>query len=906
MAEVLHGRNAERLTVTELVAEARAGRGGVLLLRGPAGVGKTALLDEMVRETSGMRLLRVRGVESESTLAFAGLHAMLNPVLDLARRLPGPQATALREALGEEPGTGVDRFLVYVATLNLLAEAASAEPVLCLVDDAHWLDEPSLQALLFTARRVHQEQIALLLAARDDGPVFDALGVPELRLGGLHLGAARDLLAERAGHEVSREVTTTLLALTGGNPLALSELPSALTPAQLNGLDALPERLPLTEGVERSFLDRVRALPGDAQTWLLVAAAEGSGDVATIQAASARLGVDLSALEHAERSALVLVTASGLEFRHPLVRSSLYGAATTSARRDAHGALAAVLGGRGDVDRRTWHRAAASVVPDEEVSSELEELAHRAALRGGPSAASAALERAAELSADAQSRVRRLLAAAAQARLAGHHAAASTLLETARPLTSDPLLLADIDLLRGALELVSGSTDAAEEILVRAARSVVDADPARGLLLLVIAAQAASLASDTRTASQISELVAELTFGDGLQERFFANLLIGSGHYLRGDLLSAVAPLRAAIRSAESFDDSMLLTWAGRAAYYVGDDEAAHSLDSRAVSIARAVGAVGDMLPPLQRLALTDVFLGSWSAAEASAAEALRFAEETGQANLASLPACWLALLAAYKGDESTLAERVEDAERILANHPMKVARESLDWARAVGDASRGDHAGAFRRIAGIDSPGVTLMAALDRIEIAVQAERHELAMQLLVDLEMFATVTGAPWAAARVAHCRALLLSVAPAADEIFRAALDHHSRSRRRFEQARTELSYGEYLRRTRRRVAAREHLRAALGTFEDLGAAPWRDRAAQELRASGERARRRDPEVLPQLTAQELQVARFVAQGLSNRDVAAQLFVSPRTVDFHLRNVFSKVGVSSRTQLAHASFE
>src|ERR687898_814003 len=827
---VLHGRDAERSVVATLIAEARAGRSGVLVLRGPAGAGKTALLDEVIRESSGMRVLRVQGVESESTLAFAGLHALLLPVLPLEDRLPEPQTGALRQAFGAATGTGVDRFLVYAATLSALAETAEVEPLLCVIDDAHWLDEASAQALLFAARRLHLEQIALLFAARDDGSGFDAPGLSELGLRGLPSSAARDLLTERAGLEVSADVATRLLESTAGNALALTELPAALTPAQLSGRDPLPSALPLTEGVERGFLDRVRRLPNETQTWLLVAAAEGSGNVSTIHAAAALLGVD---------------------------------------------------------------------------SSELEALARRATLRGGPAAASAAFERAAELSADAESRVRRLVAAAAQARLAGHHAHASNLLETARPLTSDRLLLADIDLLRGAIELVAGSTDAAGQILVRAARTVVDTDPARALQLLVIAAQAASLAADTQTGSQISSIVARLSFGDGLRERFFGSLLIGCGHYLQGDLRSALEPLRDAIRCAVSFDDSMLLTWAARAAYYLGDDTAAHGLDTRAVSTARAVGAVGDMLPPLQRLALTDIFIGNWPIAEANAIEALRFAEETGQANMASLPGCWLSLLAAYKGEENDLATRIEETERVLANHPMSIAREALTWARAVGDACRGDNARALRRITGVNSPGVALMAALDRIEIAVQAGHREKALEWLVELETFATLTGAAWAAARAAHCRALL-SPPDAADEMFRAALDHHSRSQRPFERARTELSYGECLRRARRRVDAREHLRAALDTFEDLRAAPWRERALQELRASGERARQRDQHALPQLTAQELQVARFVAQGLSNRDVAAQLFVSPRTIDFHLRNVFTKVGVSSRTQLAHASLE
>lgn len=904
---MLRGRETEQSQISALLDEAWASRGGALVLRGAAGAGKSALLADAMARAEGMRVLRAQGVESETDLALAALDQLLRPVRGLADRLTSAQAAAMRVGFGEHPTDGrQDRFLVYSATLSLIAEAAEDQPVLCVVDDAQWLDEESAHALLFCARRLGVERIAMLFAARDDdGPGLEAPGLPSLSVAGLDSAAARALLEESAGGPVDPGVADQLVAATGGNPLALVELPSALTIGELSAQEPLPASLPVTEGVERVFLARVRRLPASAQKFLLVAAAEGVGDLATIQTAAASLRCEVAALEAAEQSGLVHTRVSRLEFRHPLVRSSVYGAATTSARRDAHTALARSLGARGDMDRSIWHLAAAAAAPDEAVATQLGEAAGRAAARGAPSAASAAFERAAQLTTDAETRARRAWFAAEQARLAGHHLRAVKLLQWARSTTADPLLQADVDLLLGAVELVVGSADSAEQILMTAARAVLTRDPGRALHLLVIAAQAAALADHAATEIEIGRLAAAMPRGAGLREQFFLDLLVGCGQYLSADSASSMRSLRDAVRTALDLDDSMLMTWAGRAAFYLGDDDAAHQLDSQAVARARAVGAIGDMLPPLQRLALSEILRGQWATATANAVEALRFARETGQHGLASLPLCWLALLAAYRGDTTELRSLLDEAGAVLPQHPMVVASETLLWARAVSEAAAGDVNAAMEHIGGVTSQTVSRMCSLDRIEIAVQAGRTTEAHAWLGDLARFASLTGAPWALARAAHCRALLAGPEEA-DAHYAESRRQHDAALRPFERARTELAYGELLRRSGRRVDARAHLRMALTTFDDLGARPWSDRARQELRASGESIRRQAPTAAPQLTAQELQVAKLVTRGLSNREVAAQLFISPRTVDFHLRNVFTKLGVSSRGQLAQARLQ
>jgi DNA-binding CsgD family transcriptional regulator len=901
---MLYGRDAERSAVTALLDAARDSRSGVLVLRGQAGAGKSALLQDAVEQASDLQVLEARGIESEAELAFAGLHQLLRPILGQVDGLPGPQATALRAAFGLEQGRVEDRFLVSVAVLSLLAEAAERRPVLCVVDDAHWLDEASANALVFVARRLEAEGVVVLFAARDGDPRrFGAVGLPELEIGGLDGVAVAALLAERAAVPVDPQVRDRLLEQTGGNPLALIELPSVLTSDQLSGTQPLPLPLPLTDGVEHAFLERVRRLPDDAQALLLIAAAEDTGRQATVTAAAATLGAGVAALDAAETAGLVRVRAGAIAFRHPLVRSAVYQGATTSQRRRAHRALAGAADREGDADRRAWHLAAAAVEPDERVVRELDAAAERASGRGGFEAASSALERAATLTADPGARGRRLVAAAEHAWAAGQLGRTAGLLEAVRPLATEPLLRADVGRLRGWFELSVGAVAAAQPILVQAALDAAPVDPGRARRILAGAAEAAWLEADRNAGADLSRAAARLGPADSAHDRYFADLTAGFLAFLEGDLAAAVRLLTDAIGLAGRLKDTDLLSLAAHHAFYVGDDTAAYQLNVRVAASARAGGKAAELLFTLPRLAQAELFTGRWAAAAASAGEAVRLATETGQPALSALPLAWLTLLAAFKGDDAFWS-RVAETEQVTAASALGVfqgaVRDVIGWARAVQKAATARPASAGTLLGELRHPVVVTMAALDGVEAAVHAGRRNSALGWLRGMEAFATHTTAPWAQARVAHAHGLL-SEGHVAQERFQEALDHHRRARRPFERARTELAYGELLRRARRRVDARAHLEAALDTFENLGAAPWAERARLELRASGQAARRRDPSTLLQLTPQELQVARFVATGLPTREVAAQLFLSPRTVEFHLRNVFAKLGISSRTQLA-----
>jgi DNA-binding CsgD family transcriptional regulator len=880
----------------------------VLILRGPAGAGKSALLRDAVERADGMQVLQARGVESEAELAFATLHQLLRPVLGQVDALPHPQAKALRAAFGLEQAAGDDRFLVSVAVLSLLAEAAERVPVLCVLDDAHWLDEASANALAFAARRLEAERVAMLVAAREGGlRRFGAAGLPELKVAGLDRVAVGSLLVARAGVTVADDVRDQLVEQTGGNPLALTELPSVLTPGQLAGNDPLPVPLPLTEGVEHAFLDRVRRLDQDAQTFLLVAAADDTGRLATVLAAAEALGAE-GALDTAERAGLVHVHDAQLEFHHPLVRSAIYQGATTSRRHQAHRALAEVLEGEGDADRRAWHLAAAVTGPDERVAGELDDAARRAAGRGGFEAARAALERAAELTAEPAARGRRLVEATENAWLAGQLGHVARLLAAARPLASDPLVRADVDRLRGWVEISVGSAAAAHRILVQAAEAVAPADARRAGRMLAAAAESAWLNADRDAGAELGPAAARLA-GAGApaghpHQAFFMDLVAGFLHWLDGDAATAIRLLTGAIGLARNLDDPVLLGLAAHHAFYVGDDEAAAQLNGRIVAGARADGAVAELLFALPRLAQAELLTGRWTAAAAGAAEAARLARETGQPGLSALPLAWLTLLAALQGDEDHFWARAAETDEVAATHALGIfehaVHDIVQYARAVQKLATARPASAVAVLDDLAHPVIARMAELDRIEAAVHAGRSDRALERLRDLEAFAIHTGAPWALARVAHAHGLL-SEGHVADGRFQEALDHHTRATRPFERARTELAYGELLRRARRRVAARAHLQAALDGFENLGSAPWAERARLELRASGQTTRSRDPSTLRALTPQELQVARFVARGLPTREVAAQLFLSPRTVDFHLRNLFTKLGISSRTELA-----
>jgi DNA-binding CsgD family transcriptional regulator len=897
----LHGRRAELDRIALLLRACRTARSEVLLLRGQAGIGKSALLEEARRGAADLQVLSCRGTESETELPFAALHQLVRPVLGHIDAIPPVQARALRCALGIEPQPRAERFLVSLATLSVLAEAAERQPLLCLVDDAHWLDDATADVLAFVARRLDAEPIAMLFAARDEHDArVEALGLPQLPLGGLDADAARAVI----GCALSPEVAEWLVAATEGNPLALLELSAGLTEDQRAGIEPILGPLPISSHLERAFLERVSQLPPATQQLLLVAATDESGDLTAILDAAARLGVAAEALDDAERADLVGVRGMQVELRHPLVRSAIYQGATLSERRAVHGALAAVLVGESRADRRAWHRAAASVEPDPAVVDELEQAARRAGARGGYDAASLALERAAALAPDEGRQAGLLTAAAENAWLPGEVPRARALLQRARALSADNTTRADADRLLGMIELTCGVPAESSQILVEAAGDVEAGDPDRALYLLSLASWGAAFARDGDAIVAIAERAAQLPVTDLPATHFLRTRLEGlRAHFLR-DFDRAAERFRATLEliadlRADGLPDSLgLISPVG---LFLCDDRAVLALHRRVAAQARADGMVTLLTQALPWVALGDIWSGHWPSASASLAEGLELARGTNQHQIEAHLLAVEALLAAVRGDEPLCRARA--AESLEGASARRLVHVSIcaTWALAVLELGLGrpeaalTHARALPPAAGID------WDALDRIEAAVRAGERETASAWLAAFEPWALASRAPWGQAVALHCRALLADDPHDAERLFTAALDMHEGAARPFERARTELAFGELLRRARRRADARPHLRAALERFEALGSALWAERARAELRASGETARKRDPSTLDQLTAQEVQIAQLVAEGRTNRDVAGQLFLSPRTIDYHLRNVFRKLDVTSRTELA-----
>ncbi len=910
----LHGRETEQAALADLLAAARTGSGGSLALLGEAGSGKSSLLTDTRRAASDaeMTVMVTSGIESEAPLAFAALQRLLQPLMNRLDAVPPPQAHALKVAFGQEAGEAGDRFLVFMGALSLLAAAAEHAPVLGVVDDAHWLDDASAAALHFVARRIAVEPIALLWAARDNDPRrLDTTDLPVLRLGGLDLAAVSAVLAEATGAEVAPEVSALLLANTGGNPLAVRELPSVLSSGQLAGTAPLPPHLPVTERVEQVFLDRSRRLSEGAQTLLLVAAADDSARLATVLAAAEALGADLRALAEVEESGLVAVSDGRLTLRHPLVRSAMYAAAPSAERRRVHAALASVLTRTEDADRRAWHRSSSVVEPDESVVAELVDAAQRAERRGGHEAASAAWERAAELESTSSERARYLYAAATAAWVSAHPDRARDLADKAIAESEDPLLLADVRRLRGRVEWNTGSVKLANRMLLEAALDAAPHDQVRARELGAEGASIAPWGGDSHSDIDVLALVPAPADDAPARERTYQGLLEGCVHVLAGDYASAAEPYRRAFAAHEELpEDFELLPNLSICAFHLGEFDRSEMYMNRVLTRARNGGAAVMVLYSLTRLGMIDLAAGRWSDATTGATEAIQLGEVTRQPILADTPRALLMLLAALRGDNEAFEEfaPMEAAtSRSAAGVLDVVLRDLVHWAHGVHlsitEAAR--PASAFHRFAQMTHDVQKRMAGIDRIEAAVRADQTEAARLWTEDFAAFAEATGEQWAGALAAHGHALL-SEGEAAEEHFVRALELHDqatsggRAGRPFNRARTQLAYGEYLRRNRRRVDARTHLRGALESFESLKAKPWADRAATELRASGETVRKRDETAEVSLTPQERQVGQLVQKGMSNKDVAAQLFVSTRTVDFHLRNVFSKTGVSSRGEL------
>ena len=899
----LVGRKRECAAIYGLLEASARGESGSLVLRGEAGIGKTALLTHAAERGDGRNVLRTAGVEAESDLPFAGLYGLLRPIVDKLSELPETQAAALAGALGLAPSRGSDRLLVSAATLSLLAAASEERPLLCLIDDAQFLDAASAEALVFSARRLAAEPVAMLFAVREgEARTFAAPGLPELVLEGLAAEPAARLLRASAP-SAADSVREWLLAEAEGNPLALLELPSGLSEGQLLGRAALPEAIPLSLRLRSAFEQRVDRLPTTTQAALLIAALDDGEEVTTVVRAAGESGLPEDALDSAERVGLLRVVGGRVVFRHPLVRSALQGSSTLSQRRAAHAALAAALSGAEDADRRAWHQALATLTTDEEVAAALEASARRYQARAGHASAATAFVRAAELSADEGRRAGRLAAAAEAAWAAGQPERARELIARALPFTTAQAR-AELLYLRGVIEARTGDLRSAVAVLVEAA----DASEAESLTLemLTEATEAAEYAGDYTHAAAIGAR-ADAIEPRSETERFRVAALSGIAAELTGDHERAAPLLQEAIRRAEQLKDPRPLVWASLIATMGntgGDIGDGLPYSSRAVTIARERGLLSILPMALwaQATALRD--RGHFNLARSAAEEGIRLASDFGHRLGAGWNLTVLATLDALRGDESGARDHAAEAIELAGTGGATLVLSNAEWALGQLDLTLGRPGEATDRlllVTALERPESNALIGLWSIPDLIEAAARSGRLDETVDrFDRYAAwVEHAPSAErlSVLARCRALAGN--GDAREQFETALAPDA-TISPFLQARTELLYGEWLRRERQRREARRHLRRAADLFRQVGAPPWEERAEAELRATGEKARRRDPSTLDQLTPQELQIAGLVAAGMTNREIAAQLYLSPRTIDYHLRKVFIKLGVTSRIEL------
>ena len=679
--------------MADLLERARHGTSASLVVRGEPGVGKSALLETLVAGAGEALVLRTQGLEVEAPLAFAALHRMLLPVMRLREGLPGPQAKALGVAFGEEDGPSIEPFLVAVATLSMLTAAAEESTVLCVVEDAHWLDPATADVLLFCARRLGADRVLLVFSARDGAVTsFRPDGIGELRLARLDPVAAGHLLDQRLGDAPAPEVTERLIAESGGNPLALLELPTGLSPGQLDGSSPLPEQLHLTTRVEQAFLERSRLLSPPVQAVLLLAAADDTGELAVVHRAASTLGVGKQALEAAVGSGLLIVEAQQVKVRHPLVRSAVYQAATGEQRRTAHHALADALAGLGDSDREAWHRAAAAEGPDPDVVAALEDVASRAERRGGYAAAMTAYERAAALCGEAPQRAALTFAAARTAWACGQAAASRALLSAARAIATDPVLLSDVARLRGHIEVNIGSATDAHQIFIDAAHAVHDVDPVRALEIAVAAAIMRTYAVDSGAVLQSGDIFAKPAAGDTPRTRCLKQMLLAMTLTTEEDWPGAVAALDSALASGEEVDDLAVLGNLGNAALQLGDDDAQHRFYTLALSRARDRGAVTAVVYALQRLCFGHLVAGDLAAVRTDAEEALALGQSIGQRAMTAPPMAWLTLLAALQ-DRDDYDSLLRDLDEVVAAYPLGILTDPVHdltrWAKGIRAAAR-------------------------------------------------------------------------------------------------------------------------------------------------------------------------------------------------------------------------
>jgi DNA-binding CsgD family transcriptional regulator len=902
------GRERERDVLDRLLDGVRAGRGGVLVVHGEAGVGKTALLDYAVEAARGFGIARTSGVEAETELPFAAVQQLCVRFLDFWDRLPQPQHEALGVAFGLIGGPAhpaPNPFLVGLAVLGLLSEAAEERSLLCVVDDAQWLDRASARALAFVARRLLAERIALVFAAREPGDVL--AGLPELHVMSLGHRDARTLLESALAARLDEHVLDRIVVETRGNPLALLELPRGLTPTQLAGGFGLPAAAPLSASIEESFTRRLANLPDAAARLLLVAAADPVGDTALVWRAARQLGIPESVAQAVEAEGLLELGARAV-FRHPLVRSAVYRAAGLKERRAVHRALAQATDPLIDPDRRAWHRAQAASTPDEDVAAELERSAGRAQARGGWAAGAAFLERAAALTPESTHRARRMLAAAGAKRAAGDLEGALALLVGVEAGVLDELQRARVDLLRAQIALEQRRGGDAGRLFLSAASRLAPLDPELSRETY-LEALAGAMANDVEVLGGAPAVAAAARAAPpGTVPPRTVDVLLDAFAIRLTDGYAAAAPtLARALELLLAIDVptedvgrwlSLSSTRNGNiVALEMWDDEALHLLAARQVQAARDAGALAHLQFALSFLARSHMLAGELTAATLMLDEARLLAEATGNQALVNAPM----ILAAWRGHEAHASELIEATSAEAATRRWT----SNNYARAVlynglgrHDAARDAAWEAFQP----DPIGYGSWLLPELAEAASRTDDRALLQSALEWLAERTRVSSSGWATGMQARVRALL-STGEVADSLYRQSIAHLTGTRARLEVARSHLLYGEWLRRERRRLDARASLRTALEAFTSMGADAFARRAERELLAAGERALTRTVETLDQLTPQETQIARLAANGHTNRAIAAQLFISPSTVEYHLRKAFRKLGIKSRTQLAQS---
>src|ERR1700733_6392658 len=912
-------RLEECTSLERLLDDVRGNRSATLVIRGEAGIGKTRLLEYAAAHAVDARVMRAVGVESEMELAVAGMHQLTVPVLDGGERLPGPQRAALQTAFGLVSGPAPDHFFVGLAALTLLSDVARERPVLCVVDDAQWLDQGSAELLAFVPGSVDADPVGFVFAMRDPVEGRDKFdGLPQLHLRGLPSHDARRLLRSVAPGSVRGALADRLIADTGGNPLALVELGGDLAERggvqrKLPGTDVLAEPMPVGRRLEEMFLRRVRALPAQTQAPLVLVAAEPPGDPRLGGGGAAELGIDVHAAEPAEVERL-LVTGSVIGFGHPLTRSAVYHGAPMDERRAVHRALASVADPDGDSDQRAWHLSLSVIGVDEDVAAEVERAARGARARGGYASAAALLERAALLTPDEHLRARRLLAAAQADLTAGAPDRAEDLLDQAPPGLDDPLARAEAAQLRGGIRLATGQTSEAPSILLAAARAFEPVNERLARETLLEAFFAALYAGWPPGGEGMSEIArtAQTMQGDGPLEGSVADLLLaGFAARVATGYPSAVPLLRRAIGvlGADDLGADQGLRWLGPgtlAALELSDEDAVHSLRGRWVQLARDSGALTLLAVALGfRCTMAEVPAGRFTAAETCLAEARAIAAATGNPGTSGEAGVDEIALLAWRGREAETRQAAAAIAREAADSGRGGDDIFARYALSILDLGLGNYRGAMScalTVVTDDAPFIATHALPELVEAAARCGEREQAVTALGRLTERAQASETPLALGLLARSRALLAGDADA-EQLYVAAIGHLRQCLAAPQLARAHLVYGEWLRRQRRRRDARTQLRTAHNILADMGADAFAERARMELRAAGEQPRKRSIDTAGVLTPQEAQIARLASEGQRNREIAAHLFISPSTVEYHLRKVYSKLGVTSRTNLARA---